>query len=65
MEGAYNKVLSAKSNVPDKSYLYLMDKLISTVRYVLQSCSPQGQAAQMTDEHSLRQLAIPMERMHH
>lgn len=35
MEGAYNKVLSAKSNVPDQSYLYFMDKLISTVRYAL------------------------------
>jgi len=34
MEGAYNKVLSSKSNVPDQSYLYFMDKLISTVRYV-------------------------------
>ena len=33
MEGAYNKVLSAKSTVPDQSYLYFMDKLISTVRY--------------------------------
>ncbi len=38
MEGAYNKVLSAKSNVPDQSYLYFMDKLISTVRYIM-SCS--------------------------
>ena len=35
MEGAYNKVLSSKSNVPDQSYLYFMDKLISTVRHVL------------------------------
>lgn len=38
MEGAYNKVLSAKSNVPDQSYLYFMDKLISTVRYII-SCN--------------------------
>ena len=38
MEGAYNKVLSAKSNVPDQSYLYFMDKLISTVRYIM-SCN--------------------------
>ena len=39
MEGAYNKVLSSKSNVPDKSYLYFMDKLISTVRHAqLLSC---------------------------
>lgn len=32
MEGAYNKVLSAKNNVPDQSYLYFMEKLVSTVR---------------------------------
>lgn len=39
MEGAYNKVLSAKSSVPDQSYLYFMDKLISTVRDEIASCS--------------------------
>ena len=38
MEGAYNKVLSAKSSVPDQSYLYFMDKLISTVRYAERFC---------------------------
>lgn len=49
MEGAYNKVLSAKSNVPDKSYLYLMDKLISTVRDEIASCS----------ERAYKQLSVP------
>jgi len=39
MEGAYNKVLSAKNNVPDQSYLYFMEKLVSTVRDEIASCS--------------------------
>ena len=33
MEGAYNKVLAARSNVPDQAYLYFMDKLMATIRY--------------------------------
>ncbi|KAL3137779.1 hypothetical protein ABBQ38_005039 [Trebouxia sp. C0009 RCD-2024] len=49
MEGAYNKVLSAKSNVPDQSYLYFMDKLISTVRDEIASCS----------ERAYKQLSVP------
>ena len=32
MEGAYNRVLSAKHNVPYKSYDYFMDLLAKTVR---------------------------------
>lgn len=39
MEGAYNKVLNAKNNAPDQSYLYFMDKLVSTVRDEIASCS--------------------------
>ncbi len=33
MEGAYNKVLDARKTVPDESYAYFMEKLLSTVRY--------------------------------
>lgn len=32
MEGAYNKVLDSRENVPDESYSYFMEKLLSTVR---------------------------------
>ncbi len=32
MEGAYNKVLDARPNLPDLSYGYFMEKLLSTVR---------------------------------
>ena len=32
MEGAYNKVLDARKSVPDQSYAYFMEKLLSTVR---------------------------------
>ena len=32
MEGAYNRVLSAKQNVPYKTYDYFMDLLAKTVR---------------------------------
>ena len=32
MEGAYNKVLDARKTVPDESYAYFMEKLLSTVR---------------------------------
>uniref|UniRef100_A0A6N2JZX1 CSN8/PSMD8/EIF3K domain-containing protein n=1 Tax=Salix viminalis TaxID=40686 RepID=A0A6N2JZX1_SALVM len=35
MEGAYNRVLSAKHNVPYKSYDYFMDLLAKTVRGLL------------------------------
>lgn len=33
MEGAYNKVLDARPNLPDPAYGYFMEKLLSTVRY--------------------------------
>jgi hypothetical protein len=33
MEGAYNKVLDARPKLPDPSYEYFMEKLLSTVRY--------------------------------
>lgn len=33
MEGAYNKVLDARPKLPDPSYGYFMEKLLSTVRY--------------------------------
>ena len=32
MEGAYNKVLGAKSSAPDVAYATLMERLVSTVR---------------------------------
>jgi hypothetical protein len=32
MEGAYNKVLNARTHVPDQAYSYFMEKLLSTVR---------------------------------
>lgn len=35
MEGAYNKVLDARSHVPDQAYSYFMEKLLSTVRSAL------------------------------
>lgn len=34
MEGAYNKVLGAKSSAPDAAYATLMERLVSTVRCV-------------------------------
>lgn len=33
MEGAYNRVLSARQAVPHESYVYFMDLLAKTVRY--------------------------------
>jgi hypothetical protein len=41
MEGAYNKVLDARPHVPDPSYGYFMEKLLSTVRlaYVVLTCA--------------------------
>jgi hypothetical protein len=35
MEGAYNRVLSARQAVPHETYVYFMDLLAKTVRYVL------------------------------
>lgn len=32
MEGAYNKVLEARPQLPDPAYSYFMEKLLSTVR---------------------------------
>eukprot|EP00891_Asterochloris_glomerata_P003058 jgi/Astpho2/3058/e_gw1.00051.159.1_t len=39
MEGAYNKVLGAKSSAPDAAYATLMERLVSTVRDEIASCS--------------------------
>ncbi|XP_011022470.1 PREDICTED: 26S proteasome non-ATPase regulatory subunit 8 homolog A-like [Populus euphratica] len=39
MEGAYNRVLSAKQNVPYKTYDYFMDLLAKTVRDEIAGCS--------------------------
>ena len=33
MEGAYNRVLSARQTVPHETYVYFMDLLAKTVRY--------------------------------
>jgi len=32
MEGAYNKVLEARPQLPQQAYSYFMEKLLSTVR---------------------------------
>ncbi|KAH9719085.1 26S proteasome non-ATPase regulatory subunit 8 [Citrus sinensis] len=39
MEGAYNRVLSAKQNVPNETYGYFMDLLAKTVRDEIAGCS--------------------------
>ncbi|MQL83843.1 hypothetical protein Taro_016345 [Colocasia esculenta] len=39
MEGAYNRVLSARQVVPLETYLYFMDLLAKTVRDELAGCS--------------------------
>lgn len=49
MEGAYNKVLDARKTVPDESYAYFMEKLLSTVRDEIAECS----------ERAYSSLAIP------
>lgn len=35
MEGAYNRVLSARQTAPDATYVYFMDLLAKTIRYRL------------------------------
>ena len=35
MEGAYNKVLEARPQLPHQAYSYFMEKLLSTVRCCL------------------------------
>ncbi|KAK6935557.1 CSN8/PSMD8/EIF3K [Dillenia turbinata] len=39
MEGAYNRVLSARQSVPHETYVYFMDFLAKTVRYEIAGCS--------------------------
>ncbi|KAJ7947153.1 26S proteasome non-ATPase regulatory subunit 8 [Quillaja saponaria] len=39
MEGAYNRVLSARQTVPHDTYVYFMDLLAKTVRYEIAGCS--------------------------
>ncbi|CAI0408779.1 unnamed protein product [Linum tenue] len=39
MEGAYNRVLTAKQTVPNQSYDYFMDLLAKTVRDEISGCS--------------------------
>jgi len=39
MEGAYNKVLEARPQLPDPAYSYFMEKLLSTVREEIAECS--------------------------
>ncbi|XP_020595801.1 26S proteasome non-ATPase regulatory subunit 8 homolog A-like, partial [Phalaenopsis equestris] len=39
MEGAYNRVLSARKSVPHESYVYFMDLLAKTVRDEIAGCS--------------------------
>ncbi|KAK9829073.1 hypothetical protein WJX72_003760 [[Myrmecia] bisecta] len=44
MEGAYNKVLEARRNVPHESYTYFMEKLLTTVRDEIAGCSERAYA---------------------
>ncbi|GBG83232.1 hypothetical protein CBR_g36847 [Chara braunii] len=39
MEGAYNRVLTARQRVPDETYVYFMDRLMETVRDEIAGCS--------------------------
>ncbi|KAG0448215.1 hypothetical protein HPP92_027936 [Vanilla planifolia] len=39
MEGAYNRVLSARQTVPHETYVYFMDLLAKTVRDEIAGCS--------------------------
>ncbi|KAK1285029.1 26S proteasome non-ATPase regulatory subunit RPN12A [Acorus calamus] len=39
MEGAYNRVLSARQSVPHDTYVYFMDLLAKTVRDEIAGCS--------------------------
>ncbi|GFZ01397.1 regulatory particle non-ATPase 12A [Actinidia rufa] len=39
MEGAYNRVLSARQSVPHETYVYFMDLLAKTVRDEIAGCS--------------------------
>ena len=62
MEGAYNKVLSAKNNVPDQSYLYFMDKLVSTVRCVADhSCFLDRLSCEVSGVHDVDCIATTCE----
>ncbi|XP_066353333.1 26S proteasome non-ATPase regulatory subunit 8 homolog A-like [Miscanthus floridulus] len=42
MEGAYNRVLSARQAVPHETYVYFMDLLAKTVRDEIAGCSEKG-----------------------
>lgn len=42
MEGAYNRVLSARRDVPHETYVYFMDLLAKTVRDEIAGCSEKG-----------------------
>ncbi|KAJ1286075.1 hypothetical protein BS78_03G326000 [Paspalum vaginatum] len=42
MEGAYNRVLSARQSVPHPTYVYFMDLLAKTVRDEIARCSEKG-----------------------
>ena len=73
MEGAYNKVLNAKNNVPDQSYLYFMEKLVSTVRYtVILHCSDRLHCTQDAERlsnwaccmHDICNLQAPCQALH-
>lgn len=44
MEGAYNRVLSARQAVPDETYVYFMDLLAKTVRDEIAACSEKAYA---------------------
>jgi 26S proteasome regulatory subunit N12 len=58
MEGAYNKVLEARSAVPADSYSYFMDLLSATVRDEVAGCSERAYRS-LTVEDAQRVLLMP------
>ncbi|XP_078438141.1 regulatory particle non-ATPase 12A [Wolffia australiana] len=50
MEGAYNRVLTARQAVPHESYVYFMDLLAKTVRDEIASCSEKAYDSLSTAE---------------
>ncbi|CAL5221569.1 g3785 [Coccomyxa viridis] len=48
MEGAYNKVLEARPQLPHPAYSYFMEKLLSTVREEIAECSERAYASLST-----------------
>lgn len=59
-EGAYNKIVSAKSDLPDPAYGYFMTKLMETVRDEIASCIEKAYAHLSLDAaHKLLSMESP------